>query len=121
MNNGVTIEQVESIVQTRQLTHNDLTYANQSKKVTSIAVATYIVGPRDYVLFPSVTTTITLPIASRGRELMITKPFAGGTVTIATSGTDTISGAATSALTVQWSSRTIKAIAGGWLIIAGYL
>ena len=121
MSNGITIEQVESIVQARQLTHNDLTYANQSKKVTTIATATYIVGTRDYVLLPSVATSITLPIASRGRELTIAKPFAGGTVTIATSGTDTISGGASIALTVQWSSRMIKATTGGWLIIAGYL
>ena len=101
-----------------QRNRNDALWQDQIKKVATPATATYIVTPKDdFILCSAITTSVTLPLATRGRELHVTKAYIGGALTILLSGTDLIYNNASVILYTQGSSLHFKAIAGGYIIV----
>lgn len=111
-------DEAEQVANYKQLSRNDLLWYNQSRKVVAVAVANFSVSPQEDVLNCTATTTITLPLAARGRELHVVKNFTGGSVTINRSGTDVIKGGSSITLTVDYTSVFLKAVNGGWLLLA---
>lgn len=75
----------------------------------------------DYDVYVCDTTggnfTVTLPVAKQHQVLIVVKKVAANVLTIAASGSDTINGAASIALTGAWSAKYIKATAGGWFTL----
>lgn len=63
--------------------------------------------------------TVTLPVASvaRGRVLTVKKTKAPNTLTIAGAGAETIDGAPTVAVTVQWDTYTLWSDGASWFVI----
>jgi hypothetical protein len=99
---------------------------NQQQQVTSAVTATVsrTLTTNDNVIAADTTSgnvTLTLPIARNGKEFIIVKIIAANTLTILPSGTDTINGAASLAITIRWTSIWLKAVSGGWLILSRYL
>lgn len=92
---------------------------------TAVATA-HTVDANDSLLLCDTTSgniTVTLPEVSTDMiknrfSVIIKKQIAANTLTIARSGTDTIDGATSVALTTQYSARHVRAITGGWAIIA---
>ena len=102
---------------TSQRNRNDILWLEQVKKVVTPNLAAYIVTPQDdYVLCTSITTSVTLPLAARGRDLYVIKNYTGGTLTVLPMGNDTIFGAANLVITAK-ESKHFKAIAGGYIVI----
>ena len=62
--------------------------------------------------------TITLPsaIGLAGREYRVKKLSSGGTVTVATSSSQTIDGSATAPITTQWTSLVFVSTGSNWII-----
>jgi hypothetical protein len=101
----------------KQPSHNDLGWLNQSKKVTTVTSGPYSVKTYDDILRVKATMTITLPRASRGREIYVNKDYAGGTVTISPTSPDTVAGGASYALTTNYTTAHLKAVSGGWILL----
>ena len=102
---------------TSQRNRNDILWLEQVKKVVTPSLAAYVVTPQDdYVLCSSITTTVTLPLSARGRDLYVIKNYAGGSLTVIPVGTDTIFGASNLVITAR-ESKHFKAIAGGYIVI----
>lgn len=100
-----------------QRNRNDLLWYHQIQKVYSPPASTYTVTPQDDILLCQVSTTITLPVAARGREIQIIKDFAGGFVKVYPSGNDTIMGTTSMTILVDKTCMHMKAIGNKWLAI----
>lgn len=101
----------------KQPTRSDLQWLNQSKRVVTVASGPYAVLPSDDILLVTNTLTITLPPATRGREIYVNKNYAGGTVTINPSGSDTVAGGASYSLTANYTTAHLKAVTGGYILL----
>jgi hypothetical protein len=93
------------------------TVTNVSTKTT-----TYTATATDSVLLVDSTSgniTINLPAAalSTGQLLTVKKTVAANTVTLDGSGSETIDGATTLAMTAQWASRTIVCNGTAWFVL----
>jgi len=66
--------------------------------------------------------TITLPEISTAmvklkREYAVVKPVAANTVYVDTTGADTIVGASSAVVTVQWTALRFRATTGNWVVV----
>jgi len=107
----------------RRPTQDFLRSLQQVAKDVSIS-ANYSVRNDDNVVLCNTTTgniTVTLPRSRRGVEYTFIKTAASNTLTIDGSGAETINGSATLVMSSVWSSRTLKSIGNGWVVINGYL
>lgn len=80
---------------------------------------TYSVLASDYTInCTSGTFTVTLPTAvGRTGQIYVIKNSGAGTITIATTSAQTIDGAATQSLSVQYNSYTVQSTGANWIII----
>ena len=101
----------------KQPSHNDLQWINQSKRVFTPTSATYTVDDRTDIVVCTATCTVTLPIAKRGREIIVQKSFAGGYINILPTSTDTLVGTTAVQILVDQTSLHFKAVAGGYILI----
>jgi hypothetical protein len=78
----------------------------------------YAILATDNTITTTGTGTLTLPTAVgiTGKRYTIKKTDAGTTTTIATTGGQTIDGAATQALSAQWASLTVVSTGANWVI-----
>lgn len=100
----------------KQPSHNDLSWQNQSKKVV-YPTTNYTVLRGDDIILCNSAITVTLPVASRGREIIVNQNFSGGSVTILPSSTDTLVGDTSVVTYVKGTSLHFKAVTGGYVII----
>lgn len=100
----------------RVKTHDDLTRLQQIAKVVTKTANYTISADDDYVLC-SGTRTLTLPLSKNTGKEIVCVLVSVGTMTIATSGSDTIRGGASIATAVLWTAFRLKAIAGSWLVV----
>lgn len=81
----------------------------------------FTVTDTDYLLMVDASgggVTVYLPASQVGRQMVVKKVDASSNnVTIDASGSDTIDGAGSKAISTQWQSYTIMGVAGGWAII----
>lgn len=108
----------------RVLDHGSLQQLQQTVRETSVSTTPYAVTDSDDILLVDTagsSITVNLPRARNGRELYLIKLVAANTMTLQPSGTDTINGAASVAVTIQWTSIKIKAISTGWIVLSRYL
>ena len=75
-------------------------------------VATY---NDDHIICDSA-CTVTLPPTRAGKELEVTQTFVG-TVTVLPTGTETLVGATSVLMNVQWMSLRFKSVTGGYILI----
>ena len=87
--------------------------------VESLTTSTALTAAYDHVMVNSTggNVDLTLPLAAKGKVYTITKLVAANTVTIYSTAPDTVLGAASTALTAQWSVLRLKAVTGGWIPI----
>lgn len=105
------------IVTTNQRNRNDALWYDQVKKMITPTTASYTVTNQDdYILCSSVTTTVILPMAARGREIYVIKNYASGTLTVLPTSPNTIFGASSLAITAR-ESKHFKAITGGYVVL----
>ncbi|WP_042400162.1 hypothetical protein [Streptacidiphilus carbonis] len=92
---------------------------DQVSFATAAVSSAYTLTPLDEVVEVTGTTTVTLPTAvGRARRVVIVN-VGTGTVTVATTGGQTISGSATKTLASQWSSlEAVPSPSGNWTQIA---
>ena len=100
----------------KQPSHNDLLWQNQSKKV-AYPTANYEVLRGDDIVVCTSTITVTLPLAVRGREILVNQNFSGGSVTILPTSTDTLVGDTSVVIYVKGTTLHFKAITGGYIIL----
>ena len=101
----------------RKISRNDLLWYNQNKKAITTAAATYTIIQNIDILICTATCTVTLPKATRGRELHIKKRFAGTAITVNPNGSETIDGAASLSMTATNEAQWLKAISGNWIVL----
>jgi hypothetical protein len=90
-----------------------------ARQVT-VTEATYIVADNDEILLvdtSAASATLTLPPSRGGKEYEVVKIAAANSITVDADGSDTICGAASMLLTLQWSAARLKAVSGGWILI----
>lgn len=91
----------------------------------TVTAATTIIDSDDVVLVDTTggSITVTLPPAATnlGRRFTMKKMVAANTMTLDGNGAETIDGAATVAVTVQYAARTVQSDGSGWLIVASVL
>lgn len=96
-------------------------FPNGVKMITRANSSSYTALISDHVIIcsPAADMTITLPLAStaNGTVLIIKKATAAFTVTIDGNGAETIDGAATQALTTQWSVMRLICNGTAWFTI----
>ena len=92
----------------------------QQRTVTSSTTAT---DNDDVILVDSTagSVTVNLPPSRRGKELILKKIVAANSMILDGNGAETIDGVATITVNTQWAVRRIKAYAGNWIIIGGFL
>ena len=100
----------------KQPSHNDLTWQNQSKKI-AYPTTNYTVLRGDDIIVCNSVITVTLPLATRGREILVNKNFATGTVTVVPTSTDTIVGSTSALLYTKGTTLHFKAVSGGYIVI----
>lgn len=61
--------------------------------------------------------SVTLPLARNGKEFEIVKTASPNMLTILPSGTNTLAGAASVLVYVQWTALRFKAVSGGYVLI----
>lgn len=106
---------------TRHPSRNDLLWYNQIKKPVTISAANYVVSAGEDILYCTATTTVTLPLATRGRELHVIKAFTGGSITLNCSSTNTIMGASALTIIRDYASVYLKVVNGNWWLMANDL
>lgn len=118
---GVSLSGTQTI--TGAKTFSDITLNGTKTAIKTIVFtdSPYTVLATDNMILVDTTggnITVSLPAkaTSVGRELTIKHIAAANTTTIDGSGAETIDGAATLALTTQYSSRTITCNSAGWWI-----
>lgn len=107
-------------LQDRTPTHETLDILQSVQVERTLSASGDILSTDDIVLGDTTAgaITLTLPLAKGGKVYIILKSAGANSVTIQTSGSDTISGASTKVLSTLWSSTTLKASSGRWLVIA---
>ena len=100
----------------KQPSRNDLTWQNQSKKVV-YPTGNYAVLRGDDIIICNSSVTVTLPLSTRGREIIVNKNFSGSSVTVLPSGSDTLVGDTSVLMYVKGTSLHFKAVTGGYVII----
>jgi len=101
----------------KQPSHNDLLWQNQSKKVV-YPTTNYTVQRGDDIVVCNSAITVTLPLAARGREIIVNKNYAGGSpVTVARTASDVITGGTSTTVSSDYTSKHFKAITGGYILI----
>jgi hypothetical protein len=99
-------------------THDTITLLQSLINNTYINTTTYTVTNNDDYLIATIGSTITLPNAKNGRELVFIKTVAAGSMVINAVGTDLINGASSLTKTAQWSVVKLKAIPSiGWIVL----
>lgn len=91
----------------------------------TVTAATTIIDSDDVVLVDTTggSITVTLPPAATnlGRRFTVKKMVAANTMTLDGNGSETIDGAATVAVTVQYAARTVQSDGTAWHIVAAHL
>lgn len=85
-----------------------------------VSDTTYNIADNDEFLLvdtSAVSATLYLPGSRGGKEYEVIKIAAANSVTVVADGSDTVCGAASLLLTMQWSAARLKAVAGGWVLI----
>ena len=102
----------------RTPTHDTFVVLQNLASITKVKTATYsVLGTDDYII-DTVGSTIKLPSAKNGRELVVIKVVAAGSTVLTPVGSDLISGASSLTKTVQWTVVKLKAIAPyGWIVL----
>lgn len=98
-------------------THDTLNQLEEVAKIVDADTANYTATYDDDFIKVSVSCTITLPPAKAGKEIEIIKTFAGGSVIIVPTGTNTIQGTTSVTAYVQWTALRFKAMSDGWILI----
>lgn len=102
----------------RTPTHDTLTVLQGLVNTVSVVTTTYLVRSSDDYIIDTVGSTITLPQAKNGRELVVIKVTAAGSTVINPVSGDLLSGATSLTKTVQWTVVKLKAIPSyGWVVL----
>lgn len=90
---------------------------SRSINTVSTTTAAGSTASTDYVYLCSGTFTITLPATTGNTNLYTIKNIGAGTITVVTTGGETIDGSATASIPVQWTSIDLVAASGNWNVV----
>jgi hypothetical protein len=96
-------------------THDTLNRLQNLANEVTIS-ASYTATYNDDHIICSAACTVTLPPARAGKEIEVTQTFVG-TVTVLPTGTETLVGATSVTMNVQWMSLRFKSVTGGYILI----
>lgn len=82
-----------------------------------IISSNYTARKDDDIIKVTATCTVTLPKMVAQREIQVIQYFAGGTVTVIPSSTDTIMGTTSLVMTQPYSSAHLKGLNNDWVLI----
>lgn len=106
--------------QDQQCTHDQLQQLEASENVRTMTIAGNVAYKDDIILLNSTAGAFAayLPIARGGKRLIFTRVAGSGTITLTASSPETINGAASCAVSANYTPVRLKAIKGvGWVTI----